>query len=139
MPKLKNGEMVVLKVSMMMRANTATHYLLRRRVRRREVTNVVRKSNARNRRGKRFTVCIHFPIGLSLFLSLSRLRLIYAHSRAHTFTSDITREHTRLASFLSFSLSLSVCVYVRWFCMKRKKNRKVRKLFPQSFPLSQLA
>ena len=22
-----------------------------------------------------------------------------------------------------------------WFCMKRKKNRKVRKLFPQSFPL----
>jgi len=35
MPKLKNGEMVVLKVSMMMRANTTTH-LLRRRVRRRE-------------------------------------------------------------------------------------------------------
>ena len=36
MPKLKNGEMVVLKVSTMMRANTAAHYLLRRRVRRRE-------------------------------------------------------------------------------------------------------
>ena len=35
MPKLKNGEMVVLKVSMMMRANTTTH-LLRRRLRRRE-------------------------------------------------------------------------------------------------------
>ena len=35
MPKLKNGETVVLKVSMMMRANTTTH-LLRRRLRRRE-------------------------------------------------------------------------------------------------------
>ena len=35
MPKLKNGEMVVLKVSTMMRANTTTH-LLRRRLRRRE-------------------------------------------------------------------------------------------------------
>ena len=35
MPKLKNGEMVVLKVSTMMRANTTTH-LLRRRVRRRK-------------------------------------------------------------------------------------------------------
>ena len=35
MPKLKNGEMVVLKVSIMMRANTTTH-LLRRRLRRRE-------------------------------------------------------------------------------------------------------
>ena len=35
MPKLKNGEMVVLKVSMMTRANTTAH-LLRRRLRRRE-------------------------------------------------------------------------------------------------------
>ena len=49
MPKLKNGEMVVLKVSTMMRANTTTH-LLRRRLRRRRPEGVLMSADLEEKR-----------------------------------------------------------------------------------------